>query len=79
MDNEERFVLLDETYLPQMAELYKSSFAGEPWNDDWSNSEQLNQYIKEISCSFARKKKQKNFPLFILHSSLQSPFFLSTP
>ena len=45
----EEFVLLDETYLPQMAELYKNAFRGEPWNDDWSDPVQLNEYVKEIS------------------------------
>ncbi len=45
----EEFILLDETYLPQMAELYKNAFNGEPWNDDWSDPVQLNEYIKEIS------------------------------
>ena len=47
-----KIILLDESYLPQMAEVYKKSFAGEPWNDDWSDREQLSQYIKEISCNF---------------------------
>ena len=45
----EEFVLLDETFLPQMAELYKNAFRGEPWNDDWSDPVQLNEYVKEIS------------------------------
>ena len=43
------FIILDESYLPQMAELFKNAFYGEPWNDDWSDSVQLNEYIKEIS------------------------------
>ena len=43
---------LDETYLPQMAELYKQAFGGEPWNDDWSDREQLMAYMREISCSY---------------------------
>ncbi len=52
MDFTEKFVILDESYLPQMAELYKKAFAGEPWNDNWSNADQLAEYVKEISSSF---------------------------
>ncbi len=40
---------LDETYLPQMAELMKEAFGGEPWNDDWSDSKQLSEYMKDVS------------------------------
>ena len=43
---------LDESFLPKMAELYKEAFAGEPWNDDWSDSNQLNEYIKDISKAY---------------------------
>lgn len=42
-------ITLDETYISQMAELYKRSFAGEPWNDDWSDKKQLLEYMAEIS------------------------------
>ncbi|MBQ7147434.1 MAG: GNAT family N-acetyltransferase [Pseudobutyrivibrio sp.] len=35
-----------------MANLFKSAFAGEPWNDDWSDEEQLIEYIKEKSGGF---------------------------
>jgi len=52
MNQKEQFILLDESYLPSMAELYRNSFGGEPWNDDWSNQEQLDEYIKEISSSY---------------------------
>ena len=56
MDNseefKEEFIILDESYLDEMAELYKNAFAGEPWNDDWSNREQLYEYIKEISGAY---------------------------
>ena len=45
----EQFIILDESYLPEVAELYRRSFAGEPWNDDWSDIEQLMEYIKDIS------------------------------
>ena len=40
---------LDDAYLPEMAELYRDAFAGEPWNDDWSDNVQLNEYMKDIS------------------------------
>jgi aminoglycoside 6'-N-acetyltransferase I len=49
MDNNERFIILDETYLTQMTELYRSAFMREPWNDDWSRTEQLAEYIRDIS------------------------------
>ena len=56
MDNieefKEEFIILDESYLDEMAELYKNAFAGKPWNDDWSNREQLYEYIKEISGAY---------------------------
>ena len=56
MDNseefKEEFIILDESYLDEMAELYMNAFAGEPWNDDWSNREQLYEYIKEISGAY---------------------------
>ncbi|MCR5002274.1 MAG: GNAT family N-acetyltransferase [Lachnospiraceae bacterium] len=32
-----------------MVQLYKSAFYGEPWNDDWSDEEQLTEYVKEKS------------------------------
>ena len=61
MENKEEFIVLDETYLPQMAQLYKAAFQGEPWNDNWSDTEQLNEYIKEISCGY----RALNYGLFI--------------
>ncbi len=45
----EEFIELDKSYLPEVAELYKISFAGEPWHDDWSDQKQLTEYIKEVS------------------------------
>ena len=48
----EVFIVLDDTYLNQMALLYKNAFRGEPWNDDWSDEAQLSEYIKEISKNF---------------------------
>ena len=35
-----------------MASLYKSAFYGEPWNDDWSDENQLLEYVKEKSGGF---------------------------
>jgi len=49
---EDKLTLLDDSYLEQMAELFKKAFAGEPWNDDWSDRTQLREYIKEISSSY---------------------------
>jgi len=52
MENNEQFIELDESYLPQMAELFKDAFGREPWNDNWSDKAQLMEYIKEISGSY---------------------------
>ena len=52
MNNDEQFIILDETYLDRMAELYKQAFGRDPWNDDWSDEQQLKAYIRDISCSF---------------------------
>ena len=49
MTMEEELILLEEKDLPVMAELYRVSFQGEPWNDDWSDPVQLMEYMKEIS------------------------------
>ena len=57
----EEFKVLDESYLDLMANLYKDSFMGEPWNDNWSDPVQLNEYIKEISCHY----NSLNYGLFI--------------
>ena len=51
-EEEEVFFILDESYIDEMAELYKNAFAGEPWNDDWSDRVQLYEYIKEISGAY---------------------------
>ena len=44
----EEFVLLNQSDLSDMAELYKSAFYGEPWNDDWSDGEQLDLYLEDL-------------------------------
>ena len=46
---EEKLISLDESRVEQMADLFKKAFAGEPWNDDWSDRSQLLEYVKEIS------------------------------
>lgn len=46
---EDSLTLLDESYIKQMADLFKKAFAGEPWNDDWNDRTQLLEYVKEIS------------------------------
>ena len=51
MENEE-FKVIDSGMVPRMAALYRSAFAGDPWNDDWSDDIQLTEYIKEISGSY---------------------------
>ena len=43
---------LNESYLPQMAELMKGAFGGEPWNDDWSDAKQLSEYVKDMSMAY---------------------------
>ena len=48
----EEFIKLDAGRLPEMVELYKTAFRGEPWNDDWSDPVQLNEYVKEISGNY---------------------------
>ena len=48
----EEFIILDESYMDEMAELYKTAFAGNPWNDDWSDRKQLYEYVKEISSAY---------------------------
>ncbi len=48
----EEFVELGEADLPVMADLFRKAFGGDPWNDDWSDREQLMEYIREISGSY---------------------------
>ena len=61
MEKKVLFEELDESFLPMAARLYKESFGGEPWNDDWSDEEQLLCYIRDIACGF----NALNFGLFI--------------
>ena len=46
------FIKIDQSYLCQMKELYKSAFKGEPWNDDWSDEKQLDLYMREVCGGF---------------------------
>ena len=48
----DELVLLDESFLSAVAELYQNAFNGDPWNDDWSDSNQLREYIKDVSNNF---------------------------
>lgn len=57
----EEFKVLDKSHLDEMANIYKSAFMGEPWNDNWSDPVQLHEYIKEISCHY----NSLNYGLFI--------------
>ena len=57
----EKFVILDESYLDEMAALYKAAFNGEPWNDNWSDENQLLEYVKEKAIGF----HAINFGLFV--------------
>lgn len=52
MEPTERFIELDESYFEEVAELFRSAFAGEPWNDDWSDRVRLMKYVREISSSY---------------------------
>ena len=49
----EEFINLEESHLKEIANLYQRAFMGEPWNDDWSDITQLEEYIKDVSCYFA--------------------------
>lgn len=57
----EEFTVIDDKYLPEVAELYRSAFKGEPWNDDWSDTEQLYEYIRDVSGA----RNALNYGLFI--------------
>ena len=46
---EDKLTELDESYIERMADLFQKAFAGEPWNDDWSDRAQLLEYVQEIS------------------------------
>lgn len=48
----EEFFEIDESYLDEIAELYRSAFKGEPWSDDWSDTAQLHEYLKDVSGNF---------------------------
>ena len=45
-------IKLDESYLSTVSDLYSSAFVGKPWNDDWSDRGQLEEYIRDVSGNF---------------------------
>lgn len=49
MDRERySFKRLDESYATEITALFASVFTQEPWNDDWSDKEQLRLYIHDL-------------------------------
>ena len=34
--------------MPAIRELFAGVFTGEPWNDDWSDGEQLDLYLEDL-------------------------------
>ncbi len=48
----EEIIKLDKKDLSAIADLYRKAFVGEPWNDDWSDRAQLEEYIKDVSGNF---------------------------
>ena len=48
----EEIIRLDGSFLEEMAELYRKAFAGDPWNDDWSDHGQLLAYMRDISGAY---------------------------
>lgn len=46
---EVKLIVLEDSDLDQVAELFKKTFEREPWNDNWSDSAQLSEYLKELT------------------------------
>lgn len=44
-----RFQRLDENATPALEELFLSVFTKEPWNDDWSDRNQLKAYLHDLT------------------------------
>lgn len=40
---------LDRSSMPEVQEIFKSVFMGEPWNDDWRDEKRLYAYLKDIT------------------------------
>lgn len=40
---------LESKQLEEIKQLFKSVFMNEPWNDDWSNDEQLTNYMLDLT------------------------------
>lgn len=39
---------LESNHMDEIKTLFKNVFMNEPWNDDWSNEEQLNNYMLDL-------------------------------
>ncbi|MBQ7507529.1 MAG: GNAT family N-acetyltransferase [Lachnospiraceae bacterium] len=37
-----------ESDLEEIKDLFRSVFTGPPWNEEWSDEEQLNEYLKDL-------------------------------
>ena len=35
--------------LPEIKELFRAVFAGPPWNEDWNDENQLDEYMKDLT------------------------------
>ncbi len=44
--------ILTEQNLEEMKTFFRGIFTKEPWNDDWSDDDQLTSYIRDIGCCF---------------------------
>ena len=51
------FKRLDESEIVMIKELFVSVFTKEPWNDDWSDENQLELYLQYANTLFSVNKK----------------------
>ena len=49
MEDSLTFRRLDERDLPAAAELFRRVFTQEPWQDDWSDADQLRLYLHDLT------------------------------
>ena len=49
IDTQYRLERLGTDHLAQIRELFAGVFTGEPWNDDWSDREQLDLYLLDLT------------------------------
>ena len=40
---------LENNQIDEIKTLFKNVFMNEPWNDDWSNEKQLDEYMLDLS------------------------------